>query len=80
MRVGATSTTTTSQHEGWSIININTSLEIFNSKLESHQHQHEAGNIQHEASIINNISMKLKYSTLGLASQQHQHEARNIQH
>jgi hypothetical protein len=51
MKDGASSTTTTSQHVGWSIININTRQEIFSTKLASQQHQHEAGNLQHEVGI-----------------------------
>jgi hypothetical protein len=39
MKAGASSTTTKSQHEGWSIINISTRLRVFNMRLES---QHEA--------------------------------------
>jgi hypothetical protein len=44
----SSSITTTTQPKGWSIININTGLRVFNTRLES---QHEAGNTssQHEA-------------------------------
>jgi hypothetical protein len=79
-KAGASSTTTASQHEGWSIININigwhlqheaehlinisTRLEIFSTRLASQQHQHEAGNIQHEAGITT-TSARRKSSARG---------------
>jgi hypothetical protein len=48
MKVGASTTTTTSQHEEWSIINnINMKMEIFSARLASQQHQHKDGNLQH---------------------------------
>jgi hypothetical protein len=36
-----------SSAQGWHHININTKLEIFSTRLASHQHQHEAENLQH---------------------------------
>jgi hypothetical protein len=70
-------------------------LEIFNTKLASQQHQHEARNIQHEVRISttstrswkssardlhhNNTNTKLEIFGMRLASQQHQHEAGNLQ-
>jgi hypothetical protein len=36
-----------SSTRGWHLNNINTKLEIFNTRLASQQHQHEAGNLQH---------------------------------
>jgi hypothetical protein len=65
MKVGASSTTTTSQHEGWRIININTRMEIFSVKLASQQHQHKAGNLQHEAGISTTSTQSWKSSALG---------------
>jgi hypothetical protein len=72
MKVGASSTSTLK-------------LEIFNTKLESHQHQHEAINLQHKVGIsttlerrwksssqgwhLNNINTKLKIFSTRLASQ-----------
>ena len=56
-------TTSTSQHEGWSIININTRMEIFNMKLASQQHQQEVGNHQHEAGISTTSTQRWKSST-----------------
>jgi hypothetical protein len=71
-------------------------MEIFSTKLTSHEHQHEAGNLQHEFEIsttsaqswkssargwhLNNISMKMEIFNMRLTSQQHQHEDGNIQH
>jgi hypothetical protein len=84
-KVGASSTRTTSQHEGWSIININTRLEIFSTELTSQQHQHKARNLQHEAGISTTSTRSWKSSALGwhhntrLVSQQHQHKAGNVQ-
>jgi hypothetical protein len=85
-----------SSARSWHLININTKLEIFSTRLASQQHQHEGGNLQHEAGIstksarrwkssargwhINNIRTKLEIFSMRLASQQHQHEARNLQH
>jgi hypothetical protein len=70
-------------------------MEIFSTKLASHQHQHEDGNLQHEAGIsttlarswksstrgwnLNNINMKMEIFSTRLASQQHQHEDGNLQ-
>jgi uncharacterized alpha/beta hydrolase family protein len=54
MKAGASSTSTLSwksSAQSYHLININTKLEIFSTKLASHQHHHEAGNIQHEADI-----------------------------
>jgi hypothetical protein len=88
-KVGASSTTTTSQHEGWSIINISTRLEIFNTKLASHQHQHEVGITTTSArgwksSALswhhNNINTRLEIFSTRQASQQHQHKDGNLQH
>jgi hypothetical protein len=69
-----------SSAQGWHHINIST-------KLASHQHHHETGNLQHEAGIsptsaqswkssargwhFINISMKLKIFSTSLASHQH---------
>jgi hypothetical protein len=89
MKAGASSTTTTSQHEGWSIIDINTRLEIFSTKLASQQHQHEAGisttsgrswKSSTRGWHHNNISTKLENFSTRMASQQHQHKAGNLQH
>jgi hypothetical protein len=54
-----------SQHEGWNHININTKLEIFSTRLEPHQHQHEAGNIQHKAGISTTSTRSWKSSSQG---------------
>jgi hypothetical protein len=81
------SSSTTSQLEGWSIININTRLEIFSTKLASKQHQHEAGisttstrswKYLAQSWHLNNISTELEIFSTKLASQQHQHEAGNL--
>jgi hypothetical protein len=50
-KAGASSTIVASHHEGWSIINISTRLEIFSMKLASQQHRHKDGNLQHEVDI-----------------------------
>jgi hypothetical protein len=69
-------------------------LEIFSTKLASHQHRHEDGNLQQKAGITStsarswkssaqgwhhiNISTKLEIFSTRLASHQHQHEAGNL--
>jgi hypothetical protein len=71
-------------------------MEIFITKLESHQHQHEVGNLQCNDGITttstqrwrysgrgwhhNNISTKMEIFITRMASQQHQHEDGNLQH
>jgi hypothetical protein len=93
MKVGASTTSTLSwksSARSSHLININTKLEIFSTKLTSQQHQHEVGNHNnismkhHKFSTQgwhhNNISTKLEIFSTRLASQQHQHEAGNLQH
>jgi hypothetical protein len=57
--------TTSSQHEGWSIINISTKLEIFITKLASHQHQHEVGNLQPKDGVTSTSTRSWKSSAQG---------------
>jgi hypothetical protein len=69
-KAGASSTSTLgwkSSARRWHLNNISTKLEIFNTRLASQQHQHEAGNLQHEVGI-NNISTKLEIFSTRLAS------------
>jgi hypothetical protein len=61
-KVRASSTKAASKHEGWSIININTRLEIFSTKLASQQHQHKDGYLQHEVGITTTLARGWKSS------------------
>jgi hypothetical protein len=58
-----------SSARGWHHNNINTKLEIFNTRLASQQHQHEAGNLQHKAGITTTSARSWKSSAQGW----HQH-------
>jgi hypothetical protein len=53
-KAGITTTSTCNHKSSTQVChhnNINTKLEIFNTRLASQQHQHEVGNIQHKAGI-----------------------------
>jgi hypothetical protein len=90
MKVGPSSTTAASQHEGCSIIN---NISITTRRLE-HQQQQQCHSMKVGASStstlgwkysarswhLNNIITKMKIFSTKLASQQHQHADGNIQH
>jgi hypothetical protein len=42
--------------QSWHHINIGTKLEIFNTRMASHQHQHKDGNLQHKDGITSTAS------------------------
>jgi hypothetical protein len=51
--------------QSWHHINIKMKLEIFNTRMESHQHQHKAGNLQHKDGITSTSAQSWKSSTQG---------------